>query len=153
LVEAKFYNPSISAGLTKELENDSLSVEAFLTEAQNRFSATLEDEAVKRSFLPNQAAEDIHERSSLYGRLIESQGGLQWVRFIDAGGARIHYSTWQADVLRQDDASLSYRNYTAGTDFIPYEEVAAADHRGRSRLILKGGGKAVLRFGQEGLYR
>jgi hypothetical protein len=65
------------------------------------------------------------------------------VRFIDAGGARIHYSTWQPDVLRQDDASISYRGYTAATDFIPYDEVAAAD-RGRPRGIPDQTGERLL---------
>jgi hypothetical protein len=127
LVEAKFYNPSIISSLTKELDKNSYSVETFLTELQSRFSATLDEAAVKRSFLSEQADEDIRERSGLYGRLAESQGGFQWVRFIDAGGMRLHYSTWEPDILRQGDNSVTYRNYTSSTDVIPYEEISSAD--------------------------
>jgi hypothetical protein len=132
-IETRFYNPSVSRALRRETDQDATVIGAFLGELQDRFAATLRDEVVRRSFLPNQSAEDIFERSRLYGILLESQSGLQSVRFIDAGGSRIHYSTYTPDILRQDSRSVTYRNYGAGSagenlpSFLPYDRVAVPD--------------------------
>jgi hypothetical protein len=132
-IETRFYNPSVTRALHRETDQDAAVIGAFLGELQDRFAATLRDEAVRRSFLPNQSAQDIFERSRLYGILLESQSGLQSVRFIDAGGSRIHYSTYAPDILRQDSRSISYRNYGAGSAGdktpapLPYDRLAVPD--------------------------
>jgi len=108
---------------------------------QTRFSETLKNPAIQRSFLPNQSAEDIFERSRIYGQLQESLGGLQWVRFIDSGGTRIHFSTYSPDILNQDRLSLSYRNYN-DADF-PYETIAIGDEEA-PKYILDGAGDRIL---------
>jgi hypothetical protein len=128
-IETRFYNPSVTRALRRETDQDAEVIGAFLGELQDRFAASLRDEAVRRSFLPNQSAEDIFARSRLYGILMESQSGLQSVRFIDAGGSRIHYSTYAPDILRQDSRSAAYRNYGASGGenppaFLPYDRVA-----------------------------
>jgi hypothetical protein len=56
LVEARFYDPSITRALNREIARDSQIVESFLSELQNRFDDTLDEMAVRRSFLPNQSA-------------------------------------------------------------------------------------------------
>jgi hypothetical protein len=141
LVEARFYNPSITAFLNQEVVRDTEIIDGFLSELQRRFAATLKEGAVQRSFLPNQDAEDILERSRLYGSLLESLGGFQFVQFIDAEGSRIHYSTRAADVLGQDDAFITYRNYQDSA-IAPYSRIAAGD--GESRLTLDEAGDRLL---------
>jgi len=125
LIEARFYNPSIANSLTREITRNADAIDDFLTELQTRFSGTLKDSGIRHSFLPNQSAEDISERSRVYGLLIESIGGLQWVRFIDSAGTRIHYSTYGPDIAQQDRQSVSYRGY-AEPD-MPYEKIAVND--------------------------
>jgi hypothetical protein len=93
LVETRFYNPAVAKGLSRDAEADATSVGEFLEELRDRFSAVLEEGSVKRSFLPNQGAEDIFERTKLFGTLMESLPGLQSVRFVDAAGKRLHFST------------------------------------------------------------
>ncbi|GHU62013.1 hypothetical protein FACS189445_4600 [Spirochaetia bacterium] len=127
LVEARFYNPSVTGAINRELTDDTNAIEQFLEELQTRFAATLEDEAVQRSFLTNQDNDDIRRRATLYGILIESLPGLQSVRFIDAQGSRIHYSTWQPDILRRDRDSITYQNYTESPGYIPYWQVETPD--------------------------
>jgi hypothetical protein len=122
LVEARFYNPSIAASINNELGLDAESIEKFISELQNRFSETLRIPAVRRSFLPNQSAEDIFERSRVYGLFAESAGGVQWIRFIDSGGARLHFSTYPPDILRQDRFSTAYSDYFDPAH--PYGEIA-----------------------------
>jgi hypothetical protein len=143
LVETRFYNPSITRAITREIDEDAKTVEEFLQELQTRFAVTLRAAPIQRSFLAEQGAEDITERSKLYGTLQESLGGLQSIRFIDSGGGRIHYSTYAPDILRQDHASIAYRNYNEITGYIPYGQVEATD-RGGPRLILDEAGERVI---------
>jgi hypothetical protein len=135
LIETHFYNPSIIKSLNREVDQDAETVGDFFTELQNRFSRTLQEIPVKRSFLPNQSAEDIFERSRLFGILQESLGGLQSIRFIDSGGSRIHYSTSGEDILRQDRLSVAYRNYNDSPGYIPYGEVSVPE-QGEPKLTL-----------------
>ena len=125
LIETRFYNPSITNSLTRDISRNAEAIDNFLIQLQTRFSGTLKDSAVRHSFLPDQNAEDIYERSRIYGLLMESIDGLQGIRFIDSGGARIHYSTYGNDVLLQDRSSVSYRNYSE-TEY-PYEKIAVND--------------------------
>jgi hypothetical protein len=140
LVESRFYNPSIVSSLTSEVHGNAQVVDKFITELENSFSRTLQEDSVKRSFLPNQSAEDIFERSRIYGMLMDSIAGFQGVRFIDTGGTRIHYSTYQADILRQDRLSTAYHNYADG-DF-PYSRIASSD-QAALRLIFDEAGNRI----------
>jgi hypothetical protein len=143
LVETRFYNPSIIKSLEQELSRDTELIDEYITELQRRFAATLREGAVQRSFLPSQDNEDIFERARLYGTLLESLGGLQSVRFIDAGGTRVHYSTSPEDVLRQDRNSIAYRDYQDSEDVLPYSRIAAGDGDA-PRLILDETGDRLL---------
>jgi hypothetical protein len=143
LVEARFYNPSITASLTREIEQDTKTIQDFLSELQSRFAVTLQETSVKRSFLPNQSAEDIFERTRIYGILIETQTGLQSVRFVDAGGIRIHFSTYGADILRQDRLSIAYRNYDDMPGNIPYDQVEVPN-QGNIKLTLDEAGDRII---------
>ena len=124
LVETRFYNPSITKSLEREAARDADTIQGFLDELLDIFSETLLADPVKRSFLPNQAAQDIFERTRLYGLLLESQRGIQSVRFVDAGGLRIHFSTNSGDILSRSAETISYRNYDETSPYVPYPELA-----------------------------
>ncbi|MDR0669166.1 MAG: hypothetical protein LBF95_03705 [Treponema sp.] len=123
LVETRFYSPRIVRTLNHEVEDFTKTIADLLDDLRDRFAGTLENEAVQRSFLPNQEAEDIFERSRLYGLLMNSLPGLRTIRFVDAGGSRIHFSTLADDVLTQTGSSLSYRSYRDCPEVLPYTEV------------------------------
>jgi hypothetical protein len=135
LLETRFYNPSIANSQIREIDRDARIIQDFLTELEKSFSDTLDNDAVKRSFLPNQSAQDIFERTRIYGLLLESQKGLQSVRFVDSGGLRIHFSTNPGDILSQDEGRIAYRNYTDLSPFSPYDELAVPD-QGLPKLTL-----------------
>jgi hypothetical protein len=143
LVETRFYNPSVTRALSGENRRNAAVIQNFLADLQNRFSAVLEEPAVRRSFLSNQSGEDVFERTRIFGLLLESLGGLQSIRFIDAGGNRIHYSTRDSDILRRDRLSTVYRHYGPGPEDLPYERVAV-DDGARPRLIVDAGGQRIL---------
>jgi hypothetical protein len=127
LIEARFYNPSITKQALQEITTDANLVDGYIKEVQGRFSDLLKEPSVQRSFLPNQSAEDIFERSKAAGLLLEATGGLQWIRFIDVGGKRIHYSTLREDILRQDATSLAYRNYGDNPQDPPFDLINIPD--------------------------
>jgi len=109
-IQTRFYNPSILNSYEKENIADAEIAENHIYDLQKRFSATLTDPSVRSSFLYNQSADDIFERSRIFGILMETSGGLQSVQFVDSNGLRIHYSTLPRDIISQNINSASYRN-------------------------------------------
>jgi hypothetical protein len=126
-VETRFYNPSVVSSYVKENAEDAKLVQNHIDFLQSRFEATLTESAVRSSFLYNQSANDIFERSKVYGILMESTAGLQSVQFVDSNGIRLHYSTSARDIMNQDQRSTAYRNYTENPTSLPYEIVSAQD--------------------------
>jgi len=124
LVETRFYNPSITNSQNREVRRDADAIQGYFEEMSSKFENILKNNAIKQSFLAAQSAQDILERARLYGQLMESVKDLQSVRFIDAGGLRIHFSTSPADILSQSDNSITYKNYDEISPFIPYAELA-----------------------------
>ncbi|MDR2158979.1 MAG: hypothetical protein LBP23_02805, partial [Treponema sp.] len=132
--------------LSREIEEDTGAIQNFFAELESRFSEALREEAVRRSFLPNQSAEDIFERSRRFGVLMETLGGLQSIRFVDEGGLRIHFSTRPQDILNQDRLSVAYRNYDTIPDVLPFDQVAV-QASGAVKYTLDGtGDRIVLSF-------
>ena len=144
LIEARFYNPSITSSIIRENTRSAEVVDSFIEEMRERFSDTLKNPAIRRSFLPNQSAEDIFERSRIYGLYIESINGFQWVRFIDSGGSRIHFSTYGIDLMRQDGTSVAYNNYNEPG--FPYEEIAAGDKESLKLIFDERGDRILFAF-------
>jgi hypothetical protein len=123
LVEARFYNPSVAAALSGALSHETASVEVFITTVERWFSDCLAEPAVQRTFMASQTSADIYERSQVFTRLHERLDGLQWVRFIDAGDNRIHYSTWRGDLVSSDAATAVYRTYAEAAFYTPAENL------------------------------
>jgi hypothetical protein len=143
LVETHFYNPQVLRGLNREVAEDAEVIGGFLAGLQDHFTAVLKGDAVKRSFLPNQAEDDIRERGRIFGTLLNSLPGLRSVRFVDAGGSRIHFSTLAEDVLHQDESSLTYRNYQDYPDVLPYNTVESPKDAA-PRIIFDGPGEQLI---------
>jgi hypothetical protein len=127
LIQTRFYNPSVVNTYVNENSIDAQIVQKFIFELQDKFAETLAEPAVRSSFLYNQSADDIYERSRIYGILLETTGGLQSVQFIDSNGLRIHYSTSAHDIMSQNVSSTAYRNYNEDPLSLPYETVSVAD--------------------------
>ncbi|MDR1232586.1 MAG: hypothetical protein LBK61_14440 [Spirochaetaceae bacterium] len=123
LIEARFYNPSVATAVSSELSHETASVEVFITTIERWFSDCLAEPAVQRTFMTNQTSADIYERSQIFTRLHERLDGLQWVRFIDSGGNRIHYSTWRGDLISSDSATAVYRAYAEAAFYTPMESL------------------------------
>jgi hypothetical protein len=123
-IQTRFYNPSIVNSYVKENTIDAEFAQNHILELQRRFAATLIEPAVRSSFLYNQSAEDIYERSRLYGILLESISGLQAVQFVDNNGIRMHYSTSSRDIISRNSVSTAYRNYNEDPFALPFDIVS-----------------------------
>lgn len=123
LVETRFYNSSRVKSLIRETGIDAELLQEYLTNLQNRFAASLDEPSVRRSFLAGQSAFDIFERSRIYGLLLESVPGLHSVRFVDAVGGRIHFSTYPPDIIKEDRLSVTYRGYNEDPANPPFARV------------------------------
>jgi len=125
-VQTRLYNPSILNQYEKENTADAVIAENHIYDLQKRFAAALTDASVRSSFLYNQSADDIFERSRIFGILLETTSGLQSVQFIDSNGTRIHYSTLPRDIISQNINSTSYRNYNEDPLALPYDTVSVS---------------------------
>jgi hypothetical protein len=126
-IQTRFYNPSVVKSYVDENTTDAEIVHNHIIELINRFTETLSTPAVRNSFLHNQSAEDIYERSRVFGILLESTGGLQSVQFIDNNGVRIHFSTSSRDIISQSRDSTSFRNYNEDPFALSFETVSVPD--------------------------
>jgi len=122
LIETRFYNPSITASITRDNLRNAEAVGRFIEERQARFYEVLSTHEARRAFMHNRSDDDILARERIFRVLIESFDGIQWVRFIDSGGARILFSTYAPDILQVDGLSKIYVNYNE--PYLPFELVA-----------------------------
>jgi hypothetical protein len=143
LIETRFYNPSVARSSSRKAAEDAKAIGVFLAELQARFAASLEEEAVRDSFILNQQAEDIFERSRMYGTMLESRIGLQAVRFVDSGGSRIHFSSSPQDILQQDEDSISYRPYNEDGGELPFKDVEVPA-QSRAKIVFDEAGKRII---------
>jgi len=134
-VKTHFYNPSIVKSVVRENKIDAELVQNHIYELQNQFALTLNETAIRDSFLYNQNASDIFERSRIFGILLETVSGLQSVQFVDSNGSRIHYSTSARDIINQGGESAAYRNYPEDSRSLPYDLVSVPAY-GKAKFIM-----------------
>ena len=85
VLETRFYQPSVIRTMETQLSSVSDALVAWHKANANRFSSFVGDEAVKRSILPNQSAQDIFDRANLAGTLMAEMPGIEGIRIIDSG--------------------------------------------------------------------
>jgi len=129
-VQTRFYNPSVVNSYVKENALDAEIAVDHILELKENFSAVLREPAVLNSFLYNQTADDIFERSRIFGILLESIVGLLYVQFVDNNGMRIHYSTLNRDILNQSAGYTAYRNYNEDGISFPYDVLSVSAETG-----------------------
>ena len=140
LFESSFRNPSIVRGIEASLAKVADAEAAFNASNLARFGAVLEQDSVRRSFLPNLSSQDAFDRANLFGKLQEETAGLSGVRLIDANGKRLHFSTIPGDILSKSQLETVFRNYGAAGD-PPYESISAPEgSKGLVRIDPDAGG-------------
>lgn len=127
LIETRFYQPSIIKSITQQLNTTSNTLSEYNNAQLIRFKQFVEDETVQKAVNPIQTTEDINRRTDLAGTLMAETPGLLGIRVIDAGGKRIHFSTFSTDILRRENTAVAYQNYGTQSTDIPFEQVVTAD--------------------------
>jgi hypothetical protein len=122
LIEADFYNPSITAYLIRDNTQKAEAIERSFTKMQDRYSEILNTQLIRRGLLPDQNLLKAEDRLEINNLFSESFADVQWLRFIDSGGEKILFSSYAPDVQAQDDPSLSYISYNE--PHLPYEKIA-----------------------------
>ena len=122
--QTHFYHPAVVDSYQKENDTDAEHIQKYIWELHNKFTESLNNLSVRSSFLYNQSDEDIYERSRILGLLLETTMGLQYVQFIDTNGIRIHYSTYDRDIISQSQLSAAYRNYYEDPAALPFDKVS-----------------------------
>jgi hypothetical protein len=122
IIETRFYSKSILNELDNDLAADTEFIDNYLYELQKRFSDVLNENAIRNSFWVNQDSEDIYERGRIFSSLGISLPELQWVRFVDVSGDRIHYSTNPDDQILSGAGTILYKNYPEVTGYLPFDQ-------------------------------
>jgi hypothetical protein len=122
IIETRFYSKAVLNELNNNLAADAEFIDNYLNELQLRFSDILSENAIKNSFWINQNAEDIYERDRIFSSLGISLPELQWVRFVDGAGGRIHYSTNPEDQITAGAETILYKNYPEVSDYLPFDQ-------------------------------
>jgi hypothetical protein len=138
LVENRFHNPASAESIIRETAQDAKILSGLLAGMQRRFSSSLEEPAVYRSFNPEQNAAAVFELSGIFGLMAESVPGLLSVRFIDAGGSRILFSTHFPDIIQVNETAIVYRSYKTIPFSLPFGDIDIPA-QGQPKLILDKG--------------
>ena len=140
-VETEFYAPAQRREVLRKLSGESALIARFLEARRAEFAAALEDQAVRRSFNIQQDQVDVFERSRVIGELMTAAPALQWVRFVDLPGNRIHFSTESADLVIRSGTTTAYRAWTEVPRFI---RITPAMTEGAGGLLFDGENERML---------
>jgi hypothetical protein len=134
-IETNFYAPALVKNVEKRLSDETKGLSAYLDELNTQFALLLKNDFIRRSFSVNQDQIDIFERSRIVGELLASMPALQWIRFVDLAGNRIHFSTETVDVVIRSGNTVAYRPWT---DVPRYIRITEEMTSGQAGIIFDG---------------
>jgi hypothetical protein len=129
VLETRFYQPSVIRTLEDNVQAVAESLAEWHSENMRAFSLFVAEDSVKRSLLPNQDSADIMNRAQKSGTLLAERPGLSGIRIIDAGEIqgsgegvtrKIHFSTFESDLLKKEDFRISYNAYGKASLDLPF---------------------------------
>ena len=89
----------------RENQRDAELVENHINELRDKFANTLNEPAVRGSFLVNG---DNFEGSRIFGALLKNTGGLHSIQLVDSNGVNLLYSTLELAEYRNNAENLPY---------------------------------------------
>jgi hypothetical protein len=144
-VETRFYNQRIKNEISSEVEDASAAIEEYNRHNRELFRSFISADYVKRSFLPNQSQEDIFQRRTAYNNLKTEFPGLLFVRLVDTKG-NIHYSTYDADMKREDDFSVVYNRLKDVDTSLPEEDLLLSEGESGDFIIDAENNRLIYQF-------
>jgi lipid-A-disaccharide synthase-like uncharacterized protein len=116
-VEVAYYEPASSREFARKLDGEAALLEGLFAGLQVRFAAVLREEAMRNCFNLNQNEADVYARGRIAGELMAALPALRWVRIVDGGGARIHFSTESDDYVIRSGSTAAFRAWTEVPSF------------------------------------
>jgi len=141
LIETRFYNPSITTHMVSENNRNALVIEGFFKVIQNQLSEVLKTDVVRRGLMPEQDYEDYLALNKTFSLIKYSFDGIQWVRLIDSGGSKLHFSTYSPDIINYTYQVPFYSNYNEPD--LPYDLIAV-ENGGMPKYTLDGKSGQIL---------
>ncbi len=122
LVETRYYQSAVVTGIESRLRTIGQSFDSFISQKRNLFAQIAETDVLKKSMEPSLSSDEIALREQIIGSLQTKDPYFLGLRLIDSTGNKIHFSTWQSDIMNQKEGQLAYKNYTR-IDELDFERI------------------------------
>ncbi|MDY4902745.1 MAG: hypothetical protein SO116_07740 [Treponema sp.] len=119
-IEVKFYEPRVLENINAQIESIQKFYDSYFQRLNDDFSSYVSKKFMASYF--DRETDEAEEQQRVYetGVLFEKNPGLEGMRVIENDGIHIHYSTYREDILKEDNATVSYKNYNTVND-IPFD--------------------------------
>ncbi|MDD5788936.1 MAG: hypothetical protein PUE30_00185, partial [Spirochaetia bacterium] len=111
-LEAKFYQPAVRQPVEQKLRELAELEKQYNQILFERFASFASDEAVLSFTKSVSSDEEVKARSMVCARIFSSSPYLSGIRIVDSNGKKIHYSSFDGDVKKQDGRSTVYEDYS-----------------------------------------
>ncbi len=111
MVETRFYQPAVIASYLKKTDEAAKSLETYLNDEKKRFAEYALNSFIESFLQATPSDVDVQMRTKITGDTFMSTTGLLGLRFIDANGRYVHYSTFSTDILSRTENRIEYKNY------------------------------------------
>ena len=111
LLETRYYQKAVATSILKRADEASLSLDSYIKNEKKVFAEYTLNSFVESYLLANPSEVDSQMRSKVTGDLFTSTSGLLGLRFLDANGRYVHYSSFSKDTLSKTEKSVEYINY------------------------------------------
>jgi hypothetical protein len=145
VIETRFYQPAVINTVEERLSQISRLLNEYNQSHITRFRMFAESRGMLNCFETEQDATDIQQRTDLAAMILTETVGLRGIRLVDANGRRIHFSTFEDDILRTGNDILSYNSYTSRME-LPYSLVHAPEDEDYRLFFDKANNRLVYAF-------
>ena len=112
-LEAKFYQPAVRQPVEQKIRELAELEKQYNQILFERFTSFASEEAVLSFTKSVSSDEEVKARSVVCARIFSSSPYLLGIRIVDSNGKKIHYSSFEGDVKKQDGRSTVYEDYSA----------------------------------------
>ena len=111
-LEAKFYQPAVRQPVEQKVRELAEFEKQYNQILFERFASFASEEAVLSFTKSVSSDEEVKARSMVCARIFSSSPYLSGIRIVDSNGKKIHYSSFDGDVKKQDGRSTVYEDYS-----------------------------------------
>ncbi|MCQ2572960.1 MAG: hypothetical protein MJ182_03595 [Treponema sp.] len=110
-IEAKFYEPERISVERERLSQSADFCNNYIQNILEKTAAYATSPVVNSYFSQTPTESEVTERVNLSGELFASLPALDGFRLLDKNGRNLHYSSYSADIVKQNGTTRIYKNY------------------------------------------